>query len=177
MATRQRAKRPPRGGPPRQRSRFGIVMERLLVIAILLLALPFMCIGFPLAGLAHRRRVKRFMREHDGHPILVWHSRRGWHDFCMNNLLPTLPEGVLTVHDTYPFWALPEQALRREVEHRAGTPQPARPYLLYISGRTVRTLSLNQPLQASKRRGKRDPTVQVEVAQTVQCAIDGLVQI
>lgn len=46
-----------------------------------------------------REKVRQFLRALGPQALLVWHSRRGWNEFCQNNLLPALPKGIIAVQD------------------------------------------------------------------------------
>jgi len=146
------------------------VLETPVVLILVLLVLPVILVFLPVHLLRRRSRIRRFHRRYQYRLILVWHSRRGWHDFCLNNLLPALPEGTIVMHDDR-FNHPPERLNRREVEQQARLRPPRRPYLLYSDAGKLRMLSLNRALQPLKRRAKRDPVVRAEVAAAIDDAI------
>jgi len=112
-----------------------------------------------------REKVRQFLRGQGARALLVWHSRRGWNEFCEHNLLPALPEGIVAVHDrrrrdsTYTD--------RRSAERADGIPDLARPYLLFFHQARLQAISLNRALWPLKHQGKSSPAVQREVSRII----------
>jgi len=109
--------------------------------------------------------VRRFLEELGPQALLVWHSRRGWNEFCERNLLPALPEGVMAVQDQRRRDSAYKD--RRAAEKAHGVPSQARPYLLFSDGAKLRAFSLNQVLQPFKSQGKPDTAIQHKVRQVI----------
>lgn len=151
-----------RGRPETLRWR---LMRPFIALGIIL-TLP---IVLPLILILTLIQARRTIRRYSGKVLLVWHGRRGWRDFCVNNVLPALPPGVEALHDVMPFDA--HRDALRKLESRDGHLHFARPYLLTIRNKRVQILSLNAALQTHKPNAKRDPAVQREVAVLISSAV------
>jgi hypothetical protein len=63
----------------------------------LFVAVPLGLLGAAIlwAWLADAAERRRFCARRAGEVFLLWDTRRGWHDFVQNNVLPVLPAGVV----------------------------------------------------------------------------------
>lgn len=102
----------------------------------------------------------RFWRRYRRRVIVVWGSRRRWHEFCVNNLLPALPPEV------------------EAVQQQLGGPRywlglcGPRPCLFLFRGRRVQLVPLQKDLLPLKQRTcRRDSVVQAEVRVIVERAV------
>lgn len=134
------------------------------IAAILLL--PFLIAAAILITVWRRSVRRRFWRRYRGKTLLIWHSRRGWHDFCINNVLPVLPPNVLAVHE--PPLDPDLTLVRKEAEPIDERFRPARPYLLFAIGHHVCTLSLNEILLPYKAAARRSDEVRHRIRQILQ---------
>lgn len=66
------------------------------IVLVLLVLAPASLIGG--AGVVYwardREERRRFLRRHRHEAFLLWDTRSGWHDFIVNNVLPSLPAEV-----------------------------------------------------------------------------------
>ncbi len=112
-----------------------------------------------------REKVRQFFRGRGARALLVWHSRRGWNEFCQNNLLPALPKGIVAVQDRRRRDSAYRD--RRLAEQADGIPDLARPYLLFFHKARLQAISLNRALWPLKHQGKASPAVQREVSRII----------
>ncbi|MGQ9651916.1 MAG: hypothetical protein ACUVXJ_17565 [Phycisphaerae bacterium] len=142
-----------------------IVVVGAVVIAAGVILLPLIIFQITRANRKRREEVRRFLEELGPQALLVWHSRRGWNEFCQNNLLPALPERIIAIQDQRR--RDPAYKDRRSAEKAHDVPSQARPYLLFSDGAKLQALSLNTVLQPFKSRGKPDTAVQRKVRQAI----------
>ena len=142
-----------------------IVVVGAVVIAAGILLLPLIIYQISKAKRKEREEVRRFLQEMGPHILLVWHSRRGWNEFCQNNLLPALPEGIIAVQDRRRRDSAYKD--RRSAEKANGVSNPARPYLLFSREGKLRALSLNHVLEPLKHRGRKDPAIQRKASRII----------
>lgn len=127
-----------------------LAMLPLFVVAVVLLAVASPVIA--LLEAKARISLRRFRRREAGTFYLVCASRRGWHDFLRNNLIPVLPD------DTQAVWCGRARGGRRRAffSHlaRSGILGVPKPYLVAVTRRTLMHKSLNGALQELKARPK-----------------------
>ena len=141
-----------------------------LPLALVLLAVGFLLfLGFLLKEAVSLRMFR--IRE-AGNVYLVCSSRRAWHDYLKNNLVPVLPAHVVVV------W---EKACGDRRSHtvlvnlrRSGVFCVSKPYLAAVSKRAIRVASLNSDLQHLKNCARVDDSVRQESAQIVEMKLEQL---
>lgn len=136
------------------------VSQTVGIIVLVVVALPFLPL-FCICAVAkvllwERWRDRRYCRKNDGRCFLVWTSRRGWHDFTVNNVLPALPESVSSVRTGMRAHPPPVRLMQLLWRHKV---RLARPYLLRVRRTGIVGLPLNGPLGALKACGKKDEKV------------------
>lgn len=151
--------------------RFSRLALGVLIVALVVVLAPLWLPEVLWLEIRESRRARRFVREHRGRTLLVWHSRRGWHDFCVNQLLQALPPGVEAVRDPSPRVEA-QAGIRRVAEHKAGLHQFKRPYLLHFSPSGPVMISLNEALQPLKPYGAVNPEVRRRVSTIVADALE-----
>jgi hypothetical protein len=144
-------------------------MIMLLVIILLVVAIPISLVVMPWHSLARRRRQRRFLEENAGKVFLIWHSRRGWHDFCVNNLLPALPPEIQCVHDRAPH--PPDRLKLLRCLREAASSPPSRPYLIFVGAAELHGVALHELLLPWKTRARRSRRVRREVGRIVAHAL------
>lgn len=142
--------------------RFWTLLVPLRIVLVVLLAPVAL-----LLVLVHGIGYGRFCWRHRGELFLVCDPRHAWHDFLRNNLLPVLPASVETLW--YGRRARVEQWPHLD---RLALPGFPKPYLVRVTWRGLRFLSLNLPLRPWKKLQKRSDAVQREVQAVVAEAIE-----
>ena len=165
---------------PRPRSKLWLLVAVPMVIVItlmFLLILPIVLSASLVHGRRQRKRIHQFFESHEnGTILLVWHDRRGWHDFCLNNLLPVVPDGIEPIKNTHRTFGELDLQDWYEMERKAGSKGTKRPYLLRIDEGSMTVTSLNQPLQPFKRCARKSRKIQSQVACVVKQAIYDMVK-
>lgn len=128
------------------------IVGALLRAAILILVLPLIVlVGIPLVLFSETKTaisMHVFRRREQGHVYLICTSKRGWHDFLKNNVIPAVPGDVRVVwqearrNDEYP--RIFAYLARSRV---FGVPKP---YLVRITARNPVCKSLNPALRRLK---------------------------
>jgi hypothetical protein len=160
-------------GKRRRSGTHGRAFDSVVGVFILLLLLPLGIIAAPFLiiyyGIIEPCRRWCFRRRYAGRMVLVWTSRRGWHDFMVNNVLPMLPKGTITVC---------QRKTRPPVLSEAGFPvrhlrlgSLSRPYLVAIDSHRYSTILLNSKLGQLKDCAARQPEVQRLVARILEDAV------
>jgi hypothetical protein len=137
----------------------------ILIVPFILVALPPFCIYLAVKMLLDRWRDRRWRRKNEGTYFLVWTSRRGWHDFVVNNVLPALPGNVSVVRTGVGEGWLPTGLARGLRE--AKVCQPPRPYLAVVSRSGVVALPLNDSLRGLKKRSKKQAAIRERVGRII----------
>ena len=135
------------------------------IAAGIVLLPPLIIFQVTRANRKRREEVRRFLEELGPQALLVWHSRRGWNEFCQNNLLPALPRGIIAVQEKRRRDSAYEN--RRSAEKAHDIPRHARPYLLFSHEAKLKALGLNHILQPFKHRGKTDPAIQRKASRVI----------
>jgi len=161
-----------------------LILPAILAVAgIMVVVIVCLPIVIPLVARdrwRRRKRIQKYLQSKQGTLVLVWHSRRGWHDFCLNNLLPVVPENITVTKNTHrslddldiqDWYELERLIGWYQVVDRAVQQPPKRPYLLHFNNAQVKFMSLNAVLQPYKRFAKRSREVQGQVSAAIQTAM------
>jgi hypothetical protein len=121
-----------------------IVLAPFILAFILVVVLPGMIIWNINAAIS----LRIFRRREAGHVFLICTSRRGWHDFLKNNVIPVLPDNVRVV------WKKPagKSEYRSFFRHLDCSHifNVSKPYLVLVTPRALIPKSLNETLQKLK---------------------------
>lgn len=154
----------------RQESALGNVLQVAVAVFLVLVSIPFALVYLVVANrILEPWRRRRFRRRYAGRVVLVWTSRRGWHDFVVNNVLPVLPQGAMTIYQRKARPAVPSEdgfPIRYVCEKPL-----SRPYLVSIAPRGCFAILLNPELGQLKGHAARDPEVQRQVARILERAV------
>ena len=126
----------------------GLLLLLLVAVVVFVVASPLIVV----LGLKGRLSLRRFRRREAGTFYLVCTSRRGWHDFLRNNVVPVLPEdtGVVWRRRGRKAWRNPFFGHLA----RSGIQGARKPYLVAVTKRALVHRSLNAALQELKARPK-----------------------
>jgi len=102
---------------------------------------------------------RAFRRREAGHFYLVCTSRRGWHDFLKNNVIPILPENFRVVWAASAREGLYPDVLRHFARSRNFT--VSKPYLVAVTPRALIHKELNAVMQELKIHPKKSEDVQL----------------
>jgi hypothetical protein len=128
-----------------------IALIFLFLLPFILLAALVTLLGGPVYYMLAWYRARQFCRRHDGDVYLICSRRRGWEPFLRNNLFPVTKDVVVIWKDdaecSRKTWSVLKWML-------ANSP-PKIPFVVFVGRKQVFVESLNGPLQAWKRQGKR----------------------
>ncbi len=109
--------------------------------------------------------LRAFRRREAGHVYLVCTSRRNWHHFLKNNLIPVLPGNFRVI------WHEPERdgQCPKTLEHfaRSSILDIPKPYLVAVTSRTLLHRSLNEVLQGLKAHAKKSEETRQQCVQII----------
>jgi len=131
-----------------------VVLAVPFIIVLVIVALPFVGI----AGLCTRVVLRKFRRKNDGVVFLICTSRRGWHDYLKNNLLPVAPSELRVIWEKHGREG-PQEPIIINMQ-RSRIYNTTRPYLVVVREQGIRVVSLNGPLQEFKKTPKRSEQTQ-----------------
>ena len=113
--------------------------------------------------------LRAFRRREAGYVYLICTSRRNWHDFLKNNVIPTLPDNFRLV------WRKSGRGgeYPNLVAHlaRSRVFGVSKPYMVVVTRRALLHQSLNGPLQQLKPHAKRSDDVSkacADIIKTIQ---------
>ena len=125
----------------------------LIVVAVVLF-LPFILIMQAKAAIS----LRVFRRREAGHVFLICTSRRNWHDFLNNNVIPVLPDNFRVVWHKSVCGGEYSGLMRHLTQsHIFGVPKP---YIVAVSPRALLHRSLNSALQELKTHPKKSKDTQ-----------------
>ena len=131
-----------------------IVVAIPLIVVVGLISLPFIFVMETKAAIA----LRVFRRREAGHVFLICTSKRNWHDFLRNNVIPVLPDNLRVV------WV--ESVRNGEypdlIDHlaRSRVFGISKPYLVAVTPKALLHRSLNSTLQQLKKHPKRSEDTQ-----------------
>jgi hypothetical protein len=129
-------------------------------VAVAPLVLLFGILSLPIVLVMETRgalSLRAFRRREAGHVYLICTSKRNWHDFLKNNVIPILPDNFRVV------W----QKSRRGGQYpdlvvhlaRSRVFGVSKPYMVVVTRKALRHQSLNVPLQQLKAHAKRSDDI------------------
>jgi hypothetical protein len=131
-----------------------IVVALPLIVVGGLIALPFIFVFEIRAAIA----LRVFRRKEAGHVFLVCTSKRSWHDFLKNNVIPTLPESFRVV------WVKSVRDARYPdlLGHfsRSRIFGISKPYMVFVTRKKLYCRSFNAVLQELKASPKKSKDTQ-----------------
>lgn len=152
------------------------IVGALLRAAILILVLPLIILlGIPLVLFSETKAaisMHVFRRREQGHVYLICTSKRGWHDFLKNNVIPAVPGDVRVVwqearrNDEYP--RIFAYLARSRV---FGVPKP---YLVRITARNPIYKSLNPAFRHLKARPRKSRETRQACAELIEQTLNEL---
>jgi hypothetical protein len=141
----------------------------LLSVVIVPLAILFFILSLPLILASETKAaisLRAFRRRESGCVYLICASKRNWHDFLKNNVIPFLPDNVRVV------WQKSVRGVKRPhiFAHlnRSGIGSLPKPYLVVVTPRALLHRSLNAPLQPLKVRPKKSSDIGEKCAQIIK---------
>lgn len=152
------------------------IVGALLWAAILILVLPLIVLlGIPLVLFCETKAaisMRVFHRREQGHVYLICTSKRGWHDFLKNNVIPVVPGNVRVVwqeagrNDEYPriFAYLA----------RSRVFGVSKPYLVRITARNPVCKSLNPAFRQFKARPRKSPETRQACVEIIEQTLNEL---
>lgn len=145
------------------------IVSILLWVALLILAAPLIILVIPLILSCEMKdaiSMRLFRRREQGQIYLICTSKRGWHDFLKNNVIPAVPGNVRVVwqkarrNDEYP--RIFAYLARSRV---FGVPKP---YLVRITARNPICKSLNPALRRLKTCPRKSRETQKACAEIIR---------
>ena len=119
-----------------------------IIIVAVVCSLPFIL----LMRIDEIIKLRIFCRRESGNVYLICTSKRSWHEFLNNNLIPILPDNFRVV------WVKPNRdGVHDEIiKHldRARIYGIAKPYLIFVTKNSLHPYSLNLELQKLKSHQK-----------------------
>jgi len=133
----------------------------LVMVPLLVLSIPVFLVSHIVGSIS----LRRFCRREAGHVYLICTSRRGWHDFLKNNVIPILPDNFRVV------WCKSMHAgegmpLLRHLSH-SHIFNVSKPYLVAVTRRALVHKSLNTVLQKLKAHPKKSEHTRQACAQII----------
>ena len=144
--------------PTRPRRSLSLTIVLIIARALIsILAMPFLLVlGVPALVFSKAKgaiSLRAFRRREAGHVYLICTSRRNWHDFLKNNVIPVLPDNFRVVwHKSVRDGEHP--AVLGHVD-RSGILGVPKPYLVAVTRRALVHKSLNRVLQEFKAHPKK----------------------
>lgn len=143
------------------RALIGKVVAILALIAAIPMSIVAAVLSLPIIAVMETKGVismRIFRRREAGHVFLICTSKRNWHDFLRNNLIPVLPDNFRVV------W----QKSKRKGKYpdviahlaRARILGVSKPYMVAVTPRAFRHKSLNPVLQELKTHPKKSEDAQ-----------------
>ncbi len=152
------------------------IVGALLRAAILILVLPLIILlRIPLVLFSETKAaisMRVFRRREQGHVYLICTSKRGWHDFLKNNVIPVVSGNVRVVwqearrNDEYP--RIFAYLARSRV---SGVPKP---YLVRITARNPIYKSLNPAFRHLKARPRKSRETRQACAELIEQTLNEL---
>jgi hypothetical protein len=130
-------------------------------ILLFLFSLPFILVKKIKAAI----RLRMFRRREAGYVYLICTSKRNWHDFLKNNVIPILPDNFRVV------WQKPLRSSKQPdlFAHlaRSSVRSISKPCLVVVTPRALLHRSLNVPLQPLKAHSKRSADIRLQCARII----------
>jgi hypothetical protein len=147
----------------------------LLWAALLILAAPLIILVIPLILSCEMKdaiSMRLFRRREQGRIYLICTSKRGWHDFLNNNVIPVVPDGVrVTWQKTGHSDEHPTIFAYLVHSRIAGVPKP---YFVRITARHPVCRSLNPALRPLKASSRKSWETQQACAQVIKQTLNEL---
>ena len=148
------------------------IKKIIIWMAVAPLVLLFGILSLPVVLVMETRgaiSLRMFRRREAGHVFLICTSKRNWHDFIKNNVIPTLPENFRVV------WQKSGRGGKYPdlVAHlaRSRVFGVSKPYMVVVTRRALLHKSLNGVLQEWKPHAKKSDEVRkacAEIMKTIQ---------
>ena len=124
-----------------------------LVLLFGILSLPFVLVMETKGALS----LRAFRWREAGHVYLICTSKRNWHDFLKNNVIPILPENFRVVwQKSGRGGQYPDLVAHLARSRVFGV---SKPYMVVVTRQALRHQSLNGPLQQLKSHAKRSDDI------------------
>jgi hypothetical protein len=133
-----------------------------LLILFFILAQPFILAREINAAIS----LRKFRRRESGCVYLICTSKRSWHDFLRNNVIPILPNNIRVVwHKSEPGY---KQTDIFACLSRAGLADISKPFMVLVTPHALLHRSLNVPLQSLKACSKRSSDIRQKCATIIK---------
>lgn len=138
-----------------------ILWAPLVLAAIPFVLVLFIVVGIPALIICETKAavsLRVFRRREAGHVFLICTSRRGWHDFLRNNIIPVLPENFRVVWTK----SARDGQFPNVLGHfaRSRIFGVSKPYIVAVTPRALVHKSLNAVLQELKAHPKKSEDTQ-----------------
>jgi len=136
---------------------------------LIIVAIPFLIVfGIPAAIFFQTKAaisLRTFRRRENGHVFLICTSKRDWHDFLKNNVIPVLPDNFRVVWHK----SVRDGEYSGLIGHLAQSHifAMSKPYLVAVTQRALLPKTLNLILQDLKRHPKRSEGTQAACLQII----------
>ena len=132
-----------------------------LIALVAILALPIALVVQTQGAIS----LRMFCRRERGHVYLICTSKRNWHDFLKNNVIPGLPENFRVVWHKAGRGGQCSDLLAHLARSRVfGV---SKPYMVVVTARALLHRSLNVPLQELKAQPKRSDAARKACAEII----------
>lgn len=145
------------------------IKEIIIWVAVVPLLLMFVILSLPVILVIKTRgaiSLRVFRRREAGHVFLICTSKRNWHDFLKNNVIPTLPDNFQVV------WPKSGRGSKCHdlVAHlnHSRVFNVSKPYMVVVTRQALLHQSLNGPLQQLKPHARRSNDVRKACANIIK---------
>lgn len=145
----------------------------IILLPILVVFVPFVLIVCIPAACIHQLRVnialRVFRRRENGTVYLICTSKRGWHDFLKNNLIPVLPDHFRVVWHKQGCAQGRDGKLPPLFKHLASSHifSMSKPYLVVVTPKALIPKSINGAFTGLKSKAARSSEVQAACAKQI----------